>query len=254
PSAAGLGGDMEFGPIVRSMKRSPFRFGLIVVEVALTLAIVVNCVGMIVTAREELGRASGFDDDHLLYVASTPFSKEFMDDNYLEQSIQEDLRLLRGLPGVVDATNTALCPWQGGGSSGTLRPVDSDKQMLRTQTYGGDEGTMQTLGVHIVAGRDFTHDDVVIDPNATMFPILISKDYADLWFPKGDAVGQTLQGGRKERTYPIVGVFDPFYNPYAWNIGRYATFFATTSGSNASGVRYLVRVKPGEVKNVSKAL
>jgi len=244
---------MEFGPILRTMRRNPFRFGLIVVEVALTLAIVVNCVGMIVKAREELGRPSGFDDQNLLRVQSTPFSKDFRDTNYLEQSIQADLTLLRGLPGVVAATNTPLLPWQGGGSSGLLKPINTEKELLRTQTYGGDEQTIDTLGVSIISGRNFTHADVVIDPNATTLPIMVSKAYADLHYPGGDAVGKTLQGA-SGRSYPIVGVFDPFYNPYAWDIGHYATFFASTTGSYAFGVSYLVRVAPGQLAAVSKAV
>ena len=42
---------MEFGPILRAMGRNKVRIGLIVFEVALTLAIVVNCITMIVEAR-----------------------------------------------------------------------------------------------------------------------------------------------------------------------------------------------------------
>jgi putative ABC transport system permease protein len=245
---------MEFGPIFRTMRRNPFRFGLIVVEVGLTLAIVVNCVGMILQARQELARPSGFDDQNLLRVGSTPFAKEFRDDNYLEQSIQADLALLRGLPGVVAATNTPLLPWQGGGSSSTLKQAGTEKEPIRTQTYGGDEQTLGTLGVSIISGRNFTKADVVIDPNATVTPIIVSKAYADLVFPDGDAVGKSLQGTRADRTYPIVGVFDPFYNPYAWDIGNYATFFATTSGSYNFGTPYLVRVAPGRMAEVTKAI
>jgi putative ABC transport system permease protein len=245
---------MEFGPIVRSMRRNPFRFGLIALEIAFTLAIVVNSIGLILGAREELTRKSGFDDHNLVYVTSQPFAKDFQDANYLEQSIQEDLKVLRGMPGVRAATNTRLLPWAGGGSSGTLRPAGTDKEMLRTQTYGGDELTLDTLGTSIVAGRNFTREDVVIDPNATVLPILISKAYADLMFPGEEAVGKSLQGGRPDRVYPIVGVFDPFYNPYAWNIGNYATLFASTTGSAAFGVPYLVRAQPGHLAEVAGAI
>jgi len=244
---------MEFGPILRAMRRNPFRFGLIVLEVGFTLAIVVNCVGMILDARKELGRPSGFDDHNLLVVDSLPFAKEFQDDNYLDQTILEDLGLLRGLPGVRAATNTRLRPWQGGGSSGMFKPMGTERELLRTQTYGGDEGTLDTLGVSVIAGRNFTREDVVTDPNATVFPVLISKAYADLMFPDGDAVGKTLEGVRPGSVLPVVGVFDPFYNPYAWEIGTYATFFAGTSGS-PQGVRYLVRAQPGRMDEVSKAI
>ena len=53
---------MELGPILRAMRRNKTRIGLIVFEVALTLAIVVNCITMISDARTKMVRASGFAD------------------------------------------------------------------------------------------------------------------------------------------------------------------------------------------------
>ena len=50
---------LELGPILRSMRRNKVRFGLIVLEIALTLAIVANCVTMIVDARKQDGAALG---------------------------------------------------------------------------------------------------------------------------------------------------------------------------------------------------
>ncbi len=43
---------MHLGPILRAMLRNKVRFGLLAVEVALTLAIVANCVSLILAARE----------------------------------------------------------------------------------------------------------------------------------------------------------------------------------------------------------
>ncbi|HKY31632.1 MAG TPA: FtsX-like permease family protein [Candidatus Polarisedimenticolia bacterium] len=245
---------MEFGPILRAMGRNKMRFGLIVVEVALTLAIVANCVGLILDTRRELSKESGFDDDHLLSVRSTPFDKKFRDEQYIEQSIAQDLALLRGLPGVAAASNTPLLPWQGGGSSGTLKEAGTQNEPLRTQFYGGDDGTLDTLGVAIIEGRNLAPEDVQIDPNASSFNVVISKAYADLLFPEGGAVGKALQGARADRAFRIVGVFDKFYNPYAWNIGPYGLFSGTTSGSYAGGTHYLVRVERGAMTEVLKAL
>ena len=56
---------MDIGPIVRALRRNKVRAGLIVAEIALTLAIVTNCVAMIVEARGKMQRASGFDDERI---------------------------------------------------------------------------------------------------------------------------------------------------------------------------------------------
>src|ERR1700682_4060673 len=112
---------MEFGLILRSMKRSKVRHGLIVLEIALTLAIVTNCVNMIREAQKEIARPSGFDDDHILSVRTQPFTPEFREAGYRDNSVRQDLDALRSLPGVKAASNTRFLPWQGGGSSTEVR-------------------------------------------------------------------------------------------------------------------------------------
>jgi len=52
---------MEFGPIFRAVTRHRARFVLIVAEVALTLALVANCMTLILDARKDLLVDSGFD-------------------------------------------------------------------------------------------------------------------------------------------------------------------------------------------------
>ena len=108
---------MEFGPILRSMRRSKVRYGLIVAEVALTLAIVANCVNMIRDSRRQMAIKSGFDDDNIIRVASRPFAPAFKEDGYLDNSLRQDMAVLRAIPGVKAVSNTRFLPWQGGGSS-----------------------------------------------------------------------------------------------------------------------------------------
>jgi putative ABC transport system permease protein len=50
----------------------------------------------------------------------------------------------------------------------------------------------------------------------------------------------------------VIGVIDTFYNPYAWNIGEYVTFYPQRQGSYSGGTSYLVRVKPGQLPAVEK--
>jgi len=136
---------MEFGPILRSMRRNKVRYGLIVAEVALTLAVVANCVNMIRDARRQMAIVSGFDDDNLIRVNSRPFAPAFKEDGYLDNSVRQDLAALRALPGVKAASNTRFLPWQGGGSSMETRVLGSKGPMQRNQVYNADEGTLETI-------------------------------------------------------------------------------------------------------------
>src|SRR5512134_2590772 len=154
---------MEMGPILRAMRRNKVRFGLIVMEVALTLAIVANCVAMIRDARATMTRVSGFDDANLVSVRSAPFEKAFREDGYIDNALAQDLQSLRAMPGVRAVSNTRFLPWQGGGGSTEMRVAGSKGEMLRTQIYNGDESTLDALGITLAEGRNFTLEEVERD-------------------------------------------------------------------------------------------
>ena len=53
---------MHIGPLIRAMGRNRTRFALIILEIALTLAIVTNCLNIILDQRKGMQKRSGFDD------------------------------------------------------------------------------------------------------------------------------------------------------------------------------------------------
>jgi putative ABC transport system permease protein len=264
---------MELGPILRAMSRNKGRFGLIVLEIALTLAVVVNCVAAILDARQQMARPSGFDDDNIVVVESRPFGAAFREQGFLDASLARDLALLRAAPGVRAATNTPFLPWQGGGSSSEMRPVGPGGEMMRTQIYSGDEGFFETLGVPLVAGRGFEREEVERDTRRLralfttqreagpdgrprekfLQDIVITRAYAQLAFGEGGYLGKMLEDGDGDR-YRVIGVIDDFFNPYSWPIHEYAVFFGNQARSFEVGARYLVRTEPGRAGEVARLL
>lgn len=264
---------MELGPIVRALRRNKTRFGLIALEIALTLAIVTNCVTMILEARKKMVRASGFDDANLVSVRSTPFDTAFKEEGYLDNALRADLEGLKTVPGVVAATNTRFLPWQGGGSSHELRPYGPKGAMLRTQIYGVDETTFETLGVPITEGRGFDRAQVdtdtrrLVDLFKAQRPVgedglprdkflqecVISRAFAKLAFGEGSPLGKTLEDSDGD-LFRVVGVIDDFYNPYGWPIHEYAVFYANRARSYEGGAPYLVRTEPGRASELTRAL
>src|SRR4051812_28476446 len=124
---------MEFGPIFRAMTRNRARFLLIVAEVALTLAIVANCVTLILKAREAMTRPSGFDEANLIRVQSTPFADDLRDPNALAQLAKADAAALRAIPGVKAASNTLFFPFMGGGMSFAAHPAGQPDREVASQ-------------------------------------------------------------------------------------------------------------------------
>ena len=260
---------MHIGPLIRAMSRNKVRFGLLAFEVALTLAIVANSVTLILDARRQLTRPSGFADDDLITVAVSPFNQAYREDTFRDQVIEADLAALRALPGVVAATGTRFLPWQGGGSSTQFQRTP-DSPQLRTQTYAADEALLDTLGVELVEGRTFTRetvqattaigrqaqaesDDARTREGLPTTDVVLSRAYAQLMFPDGDALGNTFpdNNGAPLR---VIGIVGEFFNPYAWNIGEYVVFRPFRHGNYDSGFSYLVRAASGQRDRVLGAI
>src|SRR5262245_14100710 len=121
---------MELGPICRALIHSKSRVCLVVIQVALTLAVAVNCVVLIRDQRGKYLRPTGIDEANLLVVTSSPFERAFQDPAYLRHAIDEDLRTLRALPGTRAATATDQVPLSGGGSATGRRAVDSKRDRI----------------------------------------------------------------------------------------------------------------------------
>jgi len=238
---------MEFGPIARALIRNKVRFGLIVLQIAITLAVVVNAINMILAQRALMLRPSGFDDANLLWVNTRPFADAFGERGYRIAADEADLRELRSIPGVQAVTNTYFLPWQGGGSSGSVKVAGGDGNPHQVQQYSASPGLLQTLGVKVVEGRDFRDTDIDDSPDSKTATVMISRATERLLFGNGSAVGRQLLDGTAVDS--IVGVFDPFYNPYPFPIDEYVIVYA--GHSSYGGADFLVRTQPGAMHSVA---
>src|SRR5688572_10664848 len=236
---------MEFGPIVRAMTRNKVRVLLIVLQIAITLAVITNAINMIAAERVKMQRKSGFDDDNLLWVRSRPFAEAYNERSFRITTTQSDLRSLAAIPGIRGVANTNFLPWQGGGSSGELKAAGGDGTLYRTQMYTTSPGITDTLGVRIVSGRNLRESDVNLDPNNTTGTIIISRELEKLLFKGESAVGRQLIE-RDDSVDNVVGVFDPFYTPYGWPIHEYTYFNAGVVARG--GANYLLRATTPALK------
>ena len=243
---------MPIGPIVRAMKHNRMRFALIILEIAITLAIVTNCVNMIMSERTKMLKTSGFDDDNMLYMVATPFAPEFREETYVENVVNADLRAIRAVPGVKSATITGFLPWQGGGSSGTFK-ADGYPEKFQAQFYAARGDLIGTLGGKLKEGRAFVENDTPTDPNTSTTVTIISSGLAKKLWPNGSAVGRVITTGDGDRPRTVIGVIDQFYNPYSWNIGDYVLFTPGRS-YDGGGSSYLIRTEPGAAKAVAQQL
>jgi len=243
---------MPIGPILRAMKHNRTRFALIILEIAITLAIVTNAVNMILDERSKMQKLSGFDDDNLLFVAAQPFAPEFKEQTYLEKVVHADIRALEAIPGVKAASATYFLPWQGGGSSGTWK-TQGYPDKFQAQLYPATKQIFNVLGSHISQGRGFTDNDTPVDPDTSTTVTVISRALAKKLWGDANPIGRVITDGEGDTPRTVIGVIDEFYNPYSWNIHEYV-LFTPGRAYGSRGSSYLLRVEPDAMKSVVSQL
>jgi len=253
---------MELGPIIRSLFHNKTRFWLVTLEIALTLALVINCAVYILDMGSKMTRDTGMETESILVVHTEPVSADFEEDEYVNQVRDEDLRLLAAQPGVIAAASFHQIPLSGSGSSTGRRAEGSDLNTISAPYYLVTEDAVQTLGVELVAGRDLLasdyppegEDDIRDDDGVQRANVLVTRSFADKLFPDGDALGKAIANGDGTSVQTIVGIIRHMNNSWPTSdIGSDLMMFPLRPGS-AERMRYLVRTQPGGLDALAATL
>src|SRR6185503_20095668 len=235
---------MEIRPILSAMLRNKTGAILVGLQIALTLAVVANSVFIIMQRVEKIGRPPGIDSDNLIFVQSYGFGPNYNQ----RETVRSDLDTIRALPGVVSASTINGIPLSGGGSATNLGPTaEREKQTVNANYYTVDERGMESLGVKLVEGRNFTEAEIEFnpDPAGPQFApfAIITKDTARAIFGDEHAVGKTVYGGANQ-TAVVIGVMDNMLG--AWVGWDKLTQVILTPRVEAGPLsRYVVRAEPG---------
>jgi len=236
---------MEIRPILSTLARHKMAAALIVLEIALSCAIICNALFIVSQRMETLNLASGMDDARLIEIGLSGIGRQTDGD----ARSAEDLATLRAIPGVERVAITNQLPFQNGSwnTSLSLTPEQEVPTVNATQ-YMVSEGTLATMGLKLIAGRDFTADEykssdvleAAGDVSGLSSAIILSKPAADKMFPGGGAVGKTVYMANIPLT--IVGVVDTLLRPNMQSNNRTFSVIFPIRMNFANGGRYLIRV------------
>lgn len=237
---------MEIGPIWRAALRNKTGIVLIVLQVAFTMAIVINAIAIAMHEADDMSRPSGVDEANMFHLQSAGFAADFDD----RLTIEEDLRLIRNQPGVVAAIQTNSVPLGGSGwGMGLKTTPGAEIEATPTTIYFVDEQAVNTYGVELVAGENFAPSDVTWrESNSRGWgtEVIVSKSLASTLFPD-DAnygVGKTVYINDTE-PLTIRGVVERLQGPWSgWDEGvEHTTLVPQHLLGNSTS--YLVRTEPG---------
>jgi len=238
---------LELRPILSALLRNRTGAVLVAVQVAIALAVLVNALYIVVQRVEKIGRPTGIDERNLLVIMSQAFT-----DRYQEvPSIREDLAYLRSVPGVVAATAISAVPLSGSGSAGSLRARPDAPPLDTVNRMELDEEGLNTLGLHLVGGRNFRHEEIeppLSEHDASRFvaEVIVSRALAEHLFPHESALGKPVYD-LLGRSATVIGVVDPIMGNFPDNPHPdWVYFMPRLPAPFFDGVHYMVRTQPGE--------
>ncbi|HUA80406.1 MAG TPA: FtsX-like permease family protein [Dyella sp.] len=257
---------MTLHPMIAALRKHKAGVVLIALQIALTLAIVCNAIFIIYARIQNVQRPTGLEEGNLFMVTQQWVGAPSGDDpasiQKLDSMLQEDLNALRSMPDVESVSPVNSLPlfpssWNGAMS---LKPgTELRSGNARTTYYFGDEHLLATLGLHLVAGRNFTAADIVNkgfrDPSEANI-VIVSKALADKLFPTGTAIGKVVYLDGSSTPSTIVGEVERLQVP---SVSSWASAFVWNSTIepvrlNANFSRYAVRTKPGRLDDVMRAI
>lgn len=250
---------MEIQPILSTLRRHKLTAVLLTLQVAFTCAIVCNVAFMIAQREQRVSIATGITESNLSVVHVTGIRK---DDNPWAQH-QADLDALRRIAGVESAVAVSyslplnrsvwmsgVCPDEAALERAMQIESMDGTGCLQPSVYDGSSGLIKTLGLDLVAGRDFRADDYVKgQENASV--AIISRALAVHLYPGQQALGQTLYVGH--HTLRVIGIVRTLLSPVLMGKGTdYDTMILPKLPDEAS-VAYVLHSTPQDRRQVLDA-
>jgi putative ABC transport system permease protein len=251
---------MSLGPVLSQLRRNKLGAVLIAVQMAFTLAILTNAMFIIQQRAALIHSPSGLDEPDIFVIRNQWLQSA---DGRLPR-LETDLATLRRLPGAADAYVTNSYPMSNSGLPHSLYlAANQAHAKTRAAVYRSDDHTLSTLGLRLVAGRNFTPEEIgVATPDEPdeghLARVIITRSLAENLFPQGSAVGRQVYLDNSH-VATIIGVVESLLVPWANSEGGWSgaarehSMLWPLKDLSTSAV-YAVRAQPGQLARVMAAV
>jgi len=237
---------MDMLPILSALKRHKIAAALILLEIALSCAIICNALFIVSQRLDTLNLRSGVDEAHLVEIGSSSLGNQ---DGADARTLQ-DLAALRAIPGVDGVANSNQLPFQNGSWNTALALTpDQQRPTLNAAQYMVGANALKVMGLKLLAGRDFRSEEYQSYGELEAkggseawsgLPVILSKAAADKLFPDGSAVGKTIY--MANLSLNVIGVVDTLLRPGLMGNDRSNSVIFPVWENFDEGGRYLIHV------------
>lgn len=235
---------MSFSLLLKSLLRRKVVTVLLLIQLALTLALLTNSAVLAWQARQLANQATGLQLDQVLQVRLKPTLPELRKQPALDDLIGRQLAAVRAIPGVQAASWSNQSPLVFGGMNGNIFVMERED----TTNVGAAPiqingvAVKDTLDLQLVQGRWLEETDR--DTNA----VVLSASLAQRLFGEQSAIGQSVSRG------VVIGVVaDVFMQRYA-DDQYYASYSYYTLPGADYGYQLLIKAAPGQLEQVRQQL
>jgi predicted permease len=190
-----------------SRRHDRMRHLLIGAEAAMAVVLLV-CGALLFSAFDRTSRVDpGFDPRGVLGAQLRLSATAYATEPSRAAFITRVLERVRAVPGVTSA-GTTLNPFTPGFFFVTLVKIEGkptpDGQGHTVQFRRISPGYFQTLRIPFVRGRDFQAGDAI----GTPLVAIVSRSFADRFWPDEDPIGRRIERGTPPRLHSVVGVVE----------------------------------------------
>lgn len=187
---------LELKPIFHALMRSKIGALLLLVQIAITTAIVSNAAFIIADRVAFLNQPTGYPEQEIFRFNVLTFGK----DANINQQLELDEQMLRDIPNVIDAAYTSAVPISGSGSATSFHTKPKGEEgdvSIPTAYYLADNHFLNTVGVKLKEGRNFREDEVIMTDNLNEVAhvVILSEKAAKGLFKDEPALGKTVYMG-----------------------------------------------------------
>lgn len=245
---------LDIAPILSTLGRHKFTATLVVLQIALTCAIVCNAVFLIGDRVRWMETPSGIDEDRIVRIVVSDIGRR----KDAHARAEADLAAIRAIPGVEAATVSNAVPFGPSSWNTTIKLTREQRTAsANVATYYGED-LAETLGTRLVAGRNIRSDEYVWvddynsqDQRASSV-VVVTQGLAELLFPGESAIGKTMIVG--DNTFRVVGIVERLVQSGTVDRSQVQNVLLMPFRMiPAYGAGFTIRARPGESERVLAA-
>ena len=185
-------------------RKARLASGLVVAQISLSLLLLI-CAGLFIRSFMSAQKINpGFNSHNVLIASYDLFTGGYTEATGVEFD-RELLARLAAQPGVESVALGSRVPLGFGGGSTSVKPegyVPQANQSMETQVAITSPGYLQTLGIPLVKGRDFSPQDT----KASQRVVIVSETFVNRYWPDQEALGKQLNSDLTHEWFTVIGV------------------------------------------------